>query len=532
MKLIPRAVAAAGFVAALGLMSSPVLAQKHGGILKGTHRATPSSGSIHEEATNNTVTPYASVYNGLVMFDQHDPVNKMSNIQPDLATSWSWDDSKTKLTFKLRDGVKWHDGKPFTAEDVKCTWDLLQGKRKQRLRKNPRKAWYQNLDMVTADNDHQATFHFKRPQPWVLMMLASGYSPVYPCHISPKQMRTNPIGTGPFKFVELKQNEHVKFTKNENYWKKDRPYMDGIEWTIIRSRATRHLALASGEFDIGWNIDVQPPQIKDLKAQAPDLVCELKTTNVSLNVIVNRDKPPFNDAKMRQALGLALDRKSFIDILGHGKFVKGGALLPPPDGVWGMTPEMLEKTAGFGTDVEGNRAKARKIMEGLGYGPNNRLKMKMSTRNFASYRDPAVVLIDQVKEIYIDAELDTIESGEWYGKVARKDYQLGMNWTGTGVDDPDAHFYENYACGSQRNYTGYCNQEIMAMLETQSQEVDPEKRKQLVFEIDRKLQEDAARPIIFHSKAGTCFHPRVKGLTVMTNSAYNGWRFEDVWLDK
>ena len=126
---------------------------------------------------------------------------------PDLAESWSWDAAKTQLNFNLRHGVKWHDGKPFTAADVKCTWDLLQGKATEKLRLNPRKSWYRNLDEVTTNGDDEVTFHLKRPQPSLLALLASGLSPVYPCHVPPAQMRQHPIGTGPFKFVEFKPNE-------------------------------------------------------------------------------------------------------------------------------------------------------------------------------------------------------------------------------------------------------------------------------------------------------------------------------------
>ena len=96
-------------------------------------------------------------------------------------------------------------------------------------------------------------------------------------------------------------------------------------------------------------------------------------------------------------------------------------------------------------------------MEKFGYGPDKRLAVKVSERNIAIFRDPAVILIDQLKEIYIDGELDPIETANWFPKIYRKDYQIGLNLTGVGVDDPDAQFYENYACGSQRNYTGYCN---------------------------------------------------------------------------
>jgi len=116
--------------------------------------------------------------------------------------------------------------------------------------------------------------------------------------------------------------------------------------------------------------------------------------------------------------------------------------------------------------------------------------------------------------------------------VARKDYQVGLNLTGVGVDDPDVNFFENYACGSQRNYTGYCNEELQALFVKQSAMTDPEARKQLVWEIDKKLQEDVARPIIYHGVSATCYQPRVKGFHQMVNSSYNGWRFDGVWLEQ
>jgi peptide/nickel transport system substrate-binding protein len=156
----------------------------------------------------------------------------------------------------------------------------------------------------------------------------------------------------------------------------------------------------------------------------------------------------------------------------------------------------------------------------------------LSTRNLAPYRDPAVILISQLKEIYIDGELDTIETANWFSKIARKDYQIGFNVTGSGVDDPDQQFYENYACGSERNYTGYCNPELQQLFDRQSLEADQQKRKALVWEIDKKLQEDVARPIIYHNRGGTCWQPHLKGLVLMVNSVFNGNRFEDLWLDR
>src|SRR5258708_30325001 len=139
------------------------LAQKRGGILKMYHRDTPPTLSIHETATNSTMIPIMPVMNNLVLFDQSKPQNSQQAIVPDLAKSWSWSADGKDLTFKLQEGVKWHDGQPFTAKDVVCTFDLLTGKTEQGLRRNPRKPWYGNVDSVTTNGALEVTVHLKRP---------------------------------------------------------------------------------------------------------------------------------------------------------------------------------------------------------------------------------------------------------------------------------------------------------------------------------------------------------------------------------
>ncbi|HEY1473677.1 MAG TPA: ABC transporter substrate-binding protein [Pseudolabrys sp.] len=504
---------------------------KHGGILHIYHRETPPSLSIHEEATFSVNAPAMGLFNNLVIYDQHKPQNSMGTIMPELADSWAWDASNTALTFKLHQGVKWHDGQPFTAKDVKCTFDLLQGKGQDKFRKNPRKDLFSNISEVTTNGDFEVTLHLKRPQPSLVAMLASGYTPIYSCHVTAAQMRTNPIGTGPFKFVEFKQNESIKLQKNPDYWKKGLPYLDGIEYTIISNRATAVLAFVAGKVDMTFPTEMTAALEKDIKAQDTTAVCEIAPINVSTNLIINREKAPFDNLEMRKALALAIDRKSFIDIIFQGQADAGGTLLPPPEGVWGMPPEMLKTIPGYG-DVNKDREQARAILAKFGYTADKPLKIKVSTRNLATYRDPAVVLIDQLKTINIDAELDPVESSQWFAKVARNDYAVGLNLTGNGIDDPDQAFYENYACGSERNYTHYCNKELEALFDKQSVETDVEKRKKMVWDIDKKLQEDVARPILMHARSGMCWKPYVKNMTVMNNSAYNGYRYEDLWLDK
>jgi peptide/nickel transport system substrate-binding protein len=513
-------------------LSGPALAQKQGGILRIPHADSPASMSTHEEATRSTATPMMEVFNNLVLFDQHVPQNTLSSIVPDLAVAWSWDEDKTALTFRLRQDVRWHDGRPFSAKDVKCTWDLLTGKSSEKLRVNPRRSWYRNLEEVTVDSDSEVAFHLKRPQPFFPALLASAVSPVYPCHVSPAQMRQHPIGTGPFRFVEFRRNEIIRVSRNPSYWKPGRPYLNGIEWQIIKSQSTGVLAFLAGSVDMTSPYFLQAPMIKDIRAQAPKAACALVSSNVQRNVIINRSAPPFNNAELRRAVALAVDRQAFIDTLTQGVGQIGGALLSPPEGIWGMPADLMQKLPGYDPDVAKNRAEARAIMAKFGYGPSNRLRLKVSARDIPPYRDPAVILIDQLKDIYIDAELETIDTTVWYPKVIRKDYTIGLNLTGNGIDDPDQALFENYACGSESNYDGYCNRELDTLFEQQSMEGDQEKRKLMVFEIERRLAEDVARPVLYHNRSGTCWHPYVKGYTPMINSIYNNHRMEDVWLDQ
>jgi peptide/nickel transport system substrate-binding protein len=207
--LSTRVFAVAVSFAVAGLVPLAALAQKQGGTLRIYHRDNLPSASIHEEATISTVMPFMSIFNNLVIYDQAKKTNSPDTIVPDLAESWAWDATRTRLTFKLRQGVKWHDGKPFTAKDVQCTWNRLIGKDPDEFRKNPRAIWWHNLKEVTVRGDHEATFVLNRPQPSFLSFFATGYSPVYPCHVSTQAMRTNPIGTGPFKFVELRRGESL-----------------------------------------------------------------------------------------------------------------------------------------------------------------------------------------------------------------------------------------------------------------------------------------------------------------------------------
>jgi peptide/nickel transport system substrate-binding protein len=526
-----RAVAAA--VVAAFAVATPAAAQKTGGVLRSYIWDNPPSASIHEEATISTVFPFMPVFNNLVVFDQTKAEAGLDTIVPDLAKSWKWDDSRTKLTFTLEQGVKWHDGQPFTAKDVKCTFDMVSGLAKNEdFRKNPRRVWYHNVKEITAGGDHEVTFHLNAPQPSFLGLLASGYSPVYACHVSMRDMRTKPVGTGPFKFAEFKRNESVRLTKNADYWKKGLPRLDGIEYRVIDNRSTRVLAFIAGDLDLTFVSDITVPLLKDINVKAPAAQCQFVPSNNTINMIVNSSAPPFDKAEVRVAMAMALDRAAFNTILSEGKSSVGVVMLPAPEGKWSMPESRLAALPGYGADVAKSQAEARAMMEKLGYSTANPLKVKVATRNIPLYRDPAVIFIDQMKKIHIEGELEVVDTTIWHAKVQRKDYAVGLNTTGVGVDDPDVNLVENYTCKSDRNYTGYCNAEVDKLIFEQSRETDPAKRREILWQAEQKIAEDVARPIILHNRAATCWHPHVKGVTSHNNSLYNSWRMENAWLDK
>jgi peptide/nickel transport system substrate-binding protein len=528
MKRILRVATVAALSAVL-LMPTAALAQKYGGVLRIYNPDSPPGLNIYEQATPSGQAPLMAIHNNLIVFDQHVAQNSLASIVPDLATKWSWDEDGTALTLTLRHGVKWQDGVPFTAKDVLCTLDLQLDKAKEKVRFNPRKSNFKSLAAVTANGDYEVTFHLKRRQPAFPMLLAIGFAEITPCHQTPDQMRQHPIGTGPFKFVEFKPNQSIKLTRNPDYWKPGRPYLDGIEFTIIRDPATAVLAFIAGKLDVAGGLS--PPMMKDISSQVPDAICEQSPGTVNRHLIINRTVPPFSNPELRRAMALSLDRKAFIDIINQGQGEIGGVLQSPPGGLWGMPPDQLQQLPGYAANVAKNRAEARQIMENLGYGRNNRLKIKVSASDIRFYRDPAVLLIDQLKEIYIDGELEAIDSTRYYPKISRHEFTVGLNLQTSGPD-PDPILDLFYGCGSSINWDGYCNKEVDKLIEQQSIEGDPARRKEILWQIERKLAADDVRPIIFYADRGTCTRRYVKGEIVNTNSIFNAARREDVWLDK
>jgi len=525
----------AALIAAAVLTAVPTSSQtpKSGGVLNLMQREDPPQGfSIHETATISTVWPGMPCFNNLVLFDPLKKTESLDTIIGELAEKWSWQDNFRNLVFFLRKDVKWHDGKPFTSKDVKYTFDMVREAKdaQAKLRINPRKDWYVNVENIEAPEPHTVIFHLKRPQPSLLMMLASGYSPVYPAHVPVAELRTRCVGTGPFKLKEWKKGEYIDFVKNPDYFIKGRPYLDGLRYIPIQERGTKFAALQSGRLDVAFPGDSTKTIAEQITKAEPRIKLTIAHQNVNDNMLLNVTKPPFNNVKVRQAISMAIDRRAAVQAVHQGGAIVGASLAPKPYGVWGLLEKDLAQLPGYGKSAD-EKARARKLLIEAGFGPANPLKVEMATRATAIYIDLAAFVISELRQVGVEATLKQIETAQWHPLATRKEYQAGPNLTGIGPDDPDANFYENYACGSPRNYTGYCDEQVMKMIDQQSQELDPKKRLQMVWAIQKKLEEDAARPMIDWRLDYYLQWQHVRNL-VPHQSIYNYGRMQEVWLDK
>ncbi|MBI3637232.1 MAG: ABC transporter substrate-binding protein [Candidatus Rokubacteria bacterium] len=511
----------------------PAAQGRSGGVLRLIHREDlPQGFSIHETATNTTTWAAMPCYSNLVVYDQLKALERPDTIVPELAEKWSWQDNYRNLVFFLRRDVKWHDGQPFTAKDVKYTFDMVREARDAtgRLRLNPRKEWYANVDAIETPDAYTVIFRLKRPQPSLLSMLAAGYSPVWPAHVPVAEHRTRCLGTGPFKFKEWKRGESFELVRNPDYFVKGRPYLDGLHYVVIGERGTRVAALQAGRMDVAYPGDTSVAIAEQLKAAVPKMVFTTTPNNTSENFLINTKRPPFDNLDVRRAVSLAVDRRAYVSAVHRGGAIIGASLLPKPWGAWGLVEGEVSKLPGYGKAAE-DKERARKLLAGAGFGPGKPLRVDMVTRAIAIYLDFASFAVGELKQVGIEANIKQIETAQWHPMVTRREFQIGANITGLGIDDPDANFYENYACGSSRNYGDYCNEQVMKWIDQQSQELDPAKRAALVAQIQRQLEIDAARPTMGWRTDRFAHWPHVKNL-VPHQVIYSCCRMQETWIDK
>ena len=225
-----------------------------------------------------------------------------------------------------------------------------------------------------------------------------------------------------------------------------------------------------------------------------------------------------------------MDRDASVQAVRHGGAVVGAAFMPKPCGSWASSTRTCAPCPAIAGPPR-TRPEARKLLAAAGYGPGKPLRVEMVTRTIPVYLDLASFVVDQLRQVGVEVTLKQLDTTAWFPALARRDYTIGANLTAPGVDDPDVYLYENYKCGTSRNYTDYCNEQVDRWIDLQSQELDRDKRLKLVWQIQKQLEADVARPMLGWRKEYFTQWPHVKNL-VAHHSLYNWGRMQDVWLDK
>jgi peptide/nickel transport system substrate-binding protein len=353
MRFLP-AIGLAGLVILPGGPSEGQSPRSGGWLTLRLREDLPQGFAIHESATISTMWPAMPCFSNLVLFDPLKPTHSVDTIVGELAERWAWQENYRKLVFFLRRDVRWHDGKPFSSKDVKYTFDLLRETpdAPAKLRLNPRREWYANVEAVDAVDPQTVVFRLKRPQPSLLLMLASGFTPIYAAHVPPATYRTGCVGTGPFKVKDWRKGEFVEYVKNPDYFVKGRPYLDGLRYLIIAERGTATAALQAGRVEVAFPGETPKPIADQLKKAAPQLVVTQVNAGVLDHLTINSRKPPFDNVTVRQALSRAIDRRALIAAVYQGAAVLGASMMPSPYGVWGLLEPNLRTLPGYGERSE------------------------------------------------------------------------------------------------------------------------------------------------------------------------------------
>ncbi len=525
--------AAAGLIA--GAAASGAFAQtpKKGGTLTYTYQPEPTAISTLATTAVPVSLIATKIYDGLLQY-----AGAAMEPKPGLAESWTVSPDNLTYTFKLRQGVKWHDGKPFTSADVKFSIEVLA------LNYHSRgKTYFGNVTAIETPDANTVIVKLKEPVPYFLKAFQPSETPMMPKHgfteqeIAEKKVRQakimlEPIGTGPFKMKEWKKGSHIILERNADYWKPGQPYLDQLVLRILPDGAARAIAVEKGEVDLAPMTALPPAEIQRL-GKLPHIVSS-QAGSEGLGPImwleVNLRDKPLSDVAVRQAISLAVDRDKLVDVIwyGMGKPARGPIVSGNPN----HFNAALSK-------YEYNPAKANKVLDDAGYKRGaDGVRFKL-TQNFLPYGEEWVRQAEYVKQelgkIGIQVEIESLDMGGWLKKVFTDwTYQLTSdfhhNYSDPTIGVQRAFISSNIQKGATfSNSMGYNNPKLDGLLKKAAAMPDGPDRKK-VWDEAQKIMHDEL-PVIFLIEMGYThiWNKRVKGLIVNGISMYSNW--DSVWIE-
>ncbi len=446
-----------------------------------------------------------------------------------MAESWTISPDKMTYTFKIRTGVKFHDGSPLTAADIKASYDRIITPPQGVV--SIRKAYYEDLT-VDAPNPTTVVFKLKNPMAGVMEALASPYNCIYSAAKlaqNPRYPETEIMGSGAFSFVEHVKGSSWTGKRFDGYFIKDRPYLDGYKIFFVKSGGVVP-GILGGQFDAEFR-GRNPQEKQQLLDKMKDNLQVFEGTWVNnLMLVFNTTRKPFDDVKVRQALTMAIDRWGGSDALSKISILKfvGGVMRP---GYSMSLPEAeLVKLPGFSKDIEKSRAEAKKLLETAGV---KDLKFKLLNRNIPEPYTPAgVYSIDQWRRVGVTAEHEQLETKLYQDRVAKGDFDVAVEFQADFMDDPTAQFSKFLTkMLSPSGYSGHTDTKIDEMFVKQRRTLDPVERTKIVREMERYALTQAYNVPILWWQRIIVNHKKIKGWH-MTPSHYLWQDLMDVWLDQ
>jgi peptide/nickel transport system substrate-binding protein len=511
----------------MGVAASAGDAPKRGGTLNFAVVAEPPTTDCHATTTFAMVHPVAPQYSTLLAFTgPHDKIK----IEGDLAESWEVSKDGLTYTFKLRRGVKFHDGSDFTSRDIKATYERIINPPPGVV--SARKAQHQDIKEIETPDPYTVIFKLGQVNMSMPLHFASPFNCVYSAKKlegNPKYPETEVMGTGAFKFAEYQKGSHWRAARFDQYFRKDRPFLDGYKAIFVRSNTVVN-GLRGGQYDAEFR--GRTPQERDqLVETMKDKVSVVEgpwVTNILLSF--NVERKPFDDVRVRRALTLAIDRWGGSESLGKISLIKGVSGTFRPGASWSLPVSELEKLPGFGRDIEKARAEAKRLLQEAGH-PN--LKVKLVNRTIDQPFIPAgIYAVDQWRRIGVETEHSPLETKLWYAAMEGGEFDVVVQNISDFADDPTAQFntlLSKHTSGIA--YSRHTDTKLDELFNRQSQVVDPVERLKVVNEFERHALTMAYNiPLLWYQRI-VVNHKKVKGWD-LTPSHFTGQNLVDVWLDE
>ena len=508
----------------------PVAAQssetpRRGGVLLAAIAADAPSLDPHQESTFATLQPVAPLYSTLLQIDPY----SYPNVIGDVASEWKIAPDGLTYTFRIRQGIRFHDGSPLTAADVKSSYDKIlfppEGVR------SPRKVYYPAIAAVEAPDPSTVVFKLKFPSASLLANLASPWNVIFPKRYldkDPNYFKSNVVGSGPFKFKSRTPGSTFEGERNPDYFVKDRPYLDGYKFFISTETSVRAAAIRSGRAYIEFR-DLPQSEVEGIQRQLGDKVIVQHTPFViQFGVAINNNMKPFNDVRVRKALTLAIDRYTGGKVLHSLTGLRDVGAFTRPGTEWAIPQAELEKFPGFGRDAEKNRAEAKRLLAEAGY-PNG-FKVVLKNRNVKlPYQDWAVFVIQEWKKIGIEAEHRPLETAAWFADGRDTgNFELIIQPAGAFIDDPD-QLLNPFVTKSPQNWGRYFNPGLDDLYSRQARTLDPAERRKLVIELQKIVLENVYyMPGLWWTR-NLVHWAKVKNY-VAPPSHFTNQKLQDVWL--